>query len=519
MTRSSIIKKTLAVGSSTLLSRALGFVRDLLLIRYLGASAASDAFLTAFRVPNSLRKIFAEGALSAALIPTLVKVVRERGIVAASRLMTGIFIIVGTAILVLCCAVVGWATPLIHLIAPGFSAEQTQLAAPLLKILIFFIFFIFGSALCAAALQAVHHFFIPSFGQVVLNAATIAGIAIALYYQLPVVALAWSLVIGAAIVFALHVGAYLAQRFMFVRQDLATRAEMKEVFRKFLPCLLSVGMIEINLFIDAQFASYLPIGSISLLSYASSFMRIPLGVLVVAFANILLPHLARVSQYAPRRLSYYLFESIKLIVWAIVPIIIIMSSCAYDIFYTLYYSPQFSLTHVVIAQRLLIILLVGLLFFSLNKILLNFFYALHETVMPTTITLAGTVINTVLNYLLMGPLGVYGLALATTIAAAVQTVLLVLVLKKKFGFILYGRDLGIFLGRAVGQLSIILLLWYGFLYSVKYLLVRVPSGMGSWLLGTWGLWLWVSPLVGLACLAFWYTRRLWGIKIHFLNAR
>jgi len=512
-----LIKKTLAIGSSTLVSRLFGFIRELVMIRFLGSGAVADAFIVAFRIPNSLRKIFAEGALSAALIPTLVRVVKENGQLAASRLMTRVLLMVEGIVLLFCVLVAWYAHSIICVIAPGFSAEQIALTVPLLRILIFFIFFISSSAVFAGALQAVHHFFVPSLSQVVLNIVSIAGGLVCLYFGLPVPVLAYFFILGGAVQLAMHVACYYRHQFFLLPADLVTRQQAREVGRKFFPALVSAGMIELNLFIDAQFASYLPVGSVALLSYAANFMRIPLGVLVVSFSTILLSHVSRVSTYAPRRLGYYLFESTKLLIWVIIPIALLMGFFAFDIFYTLYVSENFSYIDAVRAQTLLIIMLAGLFFFSLNKIMLTMVYALHETFLPTVIILASVMLNTALNYLLMGLWGVYGIAVATGIAGFSQTLLLWWLLRKKFSITLYAQRLLQFTARSLSQLAVAAALFYGAFSAIQALMVRYGGAWSPFFLTKIGLWLWVGPLSLLAALFLWGTRRLWGITLYFLD--
>lgn len=517
MPRRSLMKKTLSVSSANLLSRFFGFIRDMVLIRYLGVGAAADAFHTAFRIPNSLRKIFAEGALSAALIPTLVRVVKEQGREAASRLMTHVFVITQAVVLALCVYVSWHAQSVICLIAPGFSAEQAALAIPLLRILIFYILFVSSSAVLAGALQAINRFFVPSLGQVIFNILVIVAAVVCMFFSWSATTFAWFIVLGGLIQLGMHFYAYTRHQFSVLAPDAAARQQMGELVGKFLPCVLSVGMLEINTIIDAQFASYLPVGSITLLAAALSFFRIPLGILAVPFSSILLPHLARIGAYAPRRLGYYLLESAQLVFWFIIPTILIMSFFAYDIFATLYLSENFPLTSVVTAQWLLIIMLLGLFFFSLNKIVLNIFYALHETFIPTVITLVGAIINTILNYLLMGPWGVYGLAAATSLAGAVQFFLLVYVLHTKFKLPLYYKKLGNFIICACAQFALAAVLFAVLFIGGKYFVASAAEPWRSFFLYKIGFWLWVGPIAGGVGLMLLYTRRWFGLRLYFLD--
>lgn len=514
----SMMKKTLLLSSSTLVSRVFGLVRELLLPRFLGVGMVADAFVTALRIPNSLRKIFAEGALSAACIPTIVRVIKEHDRNRASHLITSIFLIVEGCILLMCAFIAFHATTVIQLMAPGWSAEQVTVAAPLLKIFIFFIFFISSSALLAAALQAVHHYVIPIIAQIMMNVVVIAGTILCLRYNLSVTALAWSFVFGGLVMLLIHIAAYYRHSFSFKMHGIATKQEVKEILKKFGPSILSVGIIEINLFISTQFASYLPSGSIALYSYAANFMRLPMGVLIVPFSNILFTHFSRVSTYAPRRLSYYLLEASKIIFWVMTPIVVFMSIFSYDIFASMYLSEKFPVHDVIIAQWLLIVMLTSLFFFSVNKILLNIFYALHETFVPSMITLAGAVTNTVLDIILMRAMGIYGLALATSIAAVIQTLLFLFFLRREFNFTLYLHRFCSFALRALMQLAAAFSVLMALFCIIRMLLnYYLPVYWALFFTQQCGLWLWLGPLFGCICLGMLLTRKFFGLKMHFID--
>ena len=152
LSKRSIIRKTMQVGGSTLMSRVLGIIREVLMVRYLGAGAMADAFITAWKIPNSLRKIFAEGALSAAFTPTMVKLIKEDKKDAANGLMSLGFLFFEGIVLALCTIVIITAPTVVWLMAPGFSPEQVARTVPFLRILMPFIFFISISALLAGAL-------------------------------------------------------------------------------------------------------------------------------------------------------------------------------------------------------------------------------------------------------------------------------------------------------------------------------------------------------------------------------
>jgi putative peptidoglycan lipid II flippase len=519
LSKKSIMRKTIQVASSTLLSRFLGLIRTIFEIKYLGAGALSDAFWTAYKIPNTLRKVFAEGALSAAFIPRLVHIVKAKEYTEANRLMTLMLMVVEGVVIVICLLVVYFAQPVILWTAPGFAHKAVELstAVPLLRIVMFFIFFISSSALLAGALQATHHFFIPSFAPVLLNIVYIIGLVICLYWKLPIFCFAFFIILGGLLQFLLHLYMYFKLQFGFAWPTRVTVGYFKQVMVKFLPCLFTMSAMEINFFIDSMLASYLPAGSISLINYSSGFVRIPLGIFGVAFSTILLPHFSRLSSYAPKRLSFYLLESSKLIFFLTIPALVLMSFFSYNIFYTIFLSDKFSLAQVHEASQLLVALLLGLFFFSLNKIILSMYYSLNETFLPTIITFIGTLCNTVFNLLAMRSLGALGLALGTSFGAAVQTCLFVFFLHRKFDFTLYVFRFLEFIMRFIIQLGILGIVFWA-LYKVCLLVIKgLPEPYPYFLLDTIGFWLWTGPL-SLALFGLLYmTRRVFNLKLYFLD--
>ncbi len=515
--KKSIIKKTIQIGSSTLMSRFLGIIRELLMVRYLGAGMISDAFLTAFKIPSSLRKIFAEGALSAAFVPSFVATLRKNKADAFS-LMSLAFVLFEGILLIVCGLIMFFAYPIISLIAPGFSSEQIALTVPLLRILMPFIFFISSSALLAGGLQAVGHFFVPAFGPILLNIVFIIGLLICLFFKLPVTYLCFFILVAGMLQFLQHVHVYIQHHLSFGPITRETVRHFSHILAKFFMCLLSMSAMEISLFIDTSFASLLPEGSISLIYYANRFMGIPLGVFAVAFSTILLPHFSRISTYAPKRLNFYVLESAKLVFWVTVPCALFMSFFSHKIFLTLFLSSNFGVAQAYQAGSILIAFLIGLFFFSYNKILLNIFYALHETTRPSIISVIGTAINIILNFVVIARMQAVGLALATTISGIIQTLLLLYFLHAYFGIHGYFYKLCQFIMRYLVQLFIVfglflIIYWCLSTFIDKY----VSVWMAQFLLEKIGFWLWVGPLCIMAGLALYFYRHLFGIRLYFLD--
>ncbi|OGB96861.1 murein biosynthesis integral membrane protein MurJ [candidate division TM6 bacterium RIFCSPHIGHO2_12_FULL_36_22] len=513
----SIVKKTVEVGFSTFLSRLLGLAREALMARYLGAGVVSDAFITAFKIPNFLRKIFAEGALTASFVPTIVSVFKKDSRDDVSRLMTLAFLFFEGILFLLCTFIFVFAWYVIRVIAPGFSIEQVSYAVPFLRILIGFILFVSSSALLAGALNAINHFFVPAFSPVVLNIFFVFGLVLGLKFGLPVTGLCYIILLGAFTQFLMHIYIYFKLKFKFLPIDQKAKDNFKTLMKRFLPCFMGMSVLELNLFVDTSLASFLVAGSLTRVYYASRFMGIPLGIFAIAFATILLPHFSRVAHYAPRRLWFYLFEASKLILWVTLPASIIMSFFSYEIFSTLFVSKKFTIVDALLTQNILIAFTVGLFFFSINKILINIFYALHDTRRPTIITIAATLLNVVLNIILMQFWAATGLAIATTIGGMFQTVFFYYYLHKHHGFKLFLPKLIPFVVRMLLQLVCIMSSYY-FVYRLMVFIIKFLSiPLQHYLLETVCFWFWVVPLVGALFANLYVTRKVFGIKLYFVD--
>lgn len=518
LTRQSIMSKTMQVGISTLGSRFLGIIREVLTVQYLGVSSAADAFITAWKIPNSLRKIFAEGALSAAFIPRLVKLVKEGNRDDANGLMSLGFIVFEGIVLLLCALVMIHAELVIWLMAPGFSDDLILNTVPYLRILMPFIFFISSSALLAGALQSVNHFFVPAFAPILLNIVFIVALLICIAYQLPIETLCFFILFGGLLQFLWHLVVFFKLQFSFGSITKSVRRTFLDVFIKFGNCLLSMSVMELSLVIDTQFASWLPSGSVALIYYANRFMGIPLGVFVTAFSTILLPHFSHVVTYAPKRLSFYLLEATKLIFWVTVPVTFFMIFFSQEIFITVFLSDKFPMDKVIQASNVLIAFMIGLPFFSMNRILLNLYYALHNTLVPAIIAIIATAVNITLNWLLIDLLQAPGLALATVVSAFVQTVLYLWYLYRYQNFRFYFKNFSLFAFNYAIQLLIVGSLFLCSYYTIYTVIAcYLPCSVAGWLLNSIIFWLWVGPLSFVAFMALYHFRMRFNVKLYFLD--
>lgn len=502
-----------------MLSRLLGIIRETLTIRYLGATALSDAFFTAFKIPNTLRKAFAEGALSAAVVPVLTARVHNEGKRSVSGLMSLFFIIFELCVFLLCILAMIAAQPLIAFIAPGFAPETVDTAAQMLRILMPFIISVSMSALFAGALQATNRFLVPAIGPVILNVVIIGALLYCLGFNAPVSVLCWGILIGGFVQCLIHYLAYLHAGFSFSAFGPAELSVARTVLVRFFLCLPSIALMELSSFIDTSFASLLKPGSVSLLYLANRFIGIPLGVFAVAFATVLLPHLSRVALVAPKRLSFYLLEGAKLVFWVALPAAVMISFFAKPLFATLFLpSGKFTADQVAEAASILRVFAIGLFFFSYNKIILNAYYAMHITGIPALIAGCTALCNVLLDWLIIDYLHATGLALATTLSFMVQTIFLLLVLHYRYQRPIYVKQLMRFTVIYGMQVCVFFIPFWILYAGIEYVIMSYAStALQTLLLQTIAYWVWVAPLTLGYAGSLWYCRSWMNQKIYFLQ--
>jgi len=296
-------------------------------------------------------------------------------------------------------------------------------------------------------------------------------------------------------------------------------------FRKFLPVMhkfvlscISMSAIEIGLVIDGMFASYLSMGTVTLLYYANRWMGVPHGVFAIALSTVLLPQFSRYSQQSTEKVSFYLLEASKMVAWVTLPTMLGMWFFADKIFYTIHLSPKFPLASANEGAFLLQIFLMGLFFCSVNKILLSVFYAFHSTGIPAMVVMVATLSNVALNALLIGPFQSAGLAAATALSWTVQTGLLIFLLARLFDVHIEAKAFGSFVMRYALQVAVIAPLFLGLYFLLSFLIMHIASPYVSYLFfDTVLLWLWVGLLGYLFVMLLLRTRQLFGIRLDFME--
>lgn len=430
-----LLKALAAVSSMTLLSRILGFVRDAIIARVFGAGMLTDAFFVAFKIPNLLRRLFAEGAFSQAFVPILAEYKNRRGHDATQNLVNQ----VGTAltlvlVVVALLGVVG-APWVAYVSAPGFRADpdKFELTVTLLRITFPYIIFISLVALAAGILNTHSKFSVPAFAPVLLNVAMIgAALWLAPYFDPPVLALGWGVALGGVLQLAWMLPHLLKIRMLPRPTRHFDDPGLKRVLRLMAPATLGVSVAQISLLINTIFASFLASGSVSWLYFADRLMEFPAGMLGVALGTILLPSLAK--HYAddnPGDYSKLLDWGLRLTLMLALPASAALAVLAVPLITTLFHYGAFSATDVSMTQRALVAYSVGLVGLILVKVLAPGFYARQNIRTPVKVAIFTLVATQVMNLAFIIPLGHAGLALSIGLAACLNAGLLLHLLKKQ----------------------------------------------------------------------------------------
>ncbi|WP_292363870.1 murein biosynthesis integral membrane protein MurJ [Methylophaga sp. UBA1464] len=429
-----LLKSTIVVSIMTFLSRILGFVRDIVIARFLGAGMGADVFFVAFKIPNFLRRLFAEGAFSQAFIPVLAEY-RERGdgdlkklIAATSGTLAGVLFFI-TLIGVI-------AAPVIILVfAPGFidQPEKLQLAGELLRITFPYILFVSLTALASSILNSYGKFAVPAFTPVFLNISMIGcALWLAPHLDEPVKALAWGVFIG-GIVQLLFQMPFLMKIGSLPKPRWGWRDEgVQKILRLMIPAMFGVSVSQINLLLDTLLASFLITGSISWLYYSDRLVEFPLGILGIALATVILPNLSRKHATASmQEFSHTIDWALRWVFLIGTPAAIGLIILAEPLLITLFQYGEFTPYDAHQASLSLMAYGLGLLPFIFIKVLAPGFYARQDTKTPVKIGIIAMVSNMGLNIILMIYLAHVGLALATALSAMLNAGLLYYTLRKK----------------------------------------------------------------------------------------
>ena len=432
-------KSTLTVGGMTFISRIFGYVRDAIIFIVFGANAGTDAFFVAFRLPNFLRRIFAEGAFSQAFVPVLTGSLND-GETQFKRLIDHMTGVLSVILIILTVIGIVFSPVLIFIFAPGFDdPAQEVLASDMLKITAPYILFISLTALSGSILNIRQKFAVPAFTPVLLNLSLIgASIWLAPRMQEPVTALAWGVLIAgiAQLLFQLP---YLARvKALPIPRLSGATAGVKRTFRLMLPAIFGSSIVQINLLVDTMIASFLVAGSISWLYISDRFVELPLALFGIATATVILPMLSKQHVNSEsEQFNQTMQWAMKLSLLIAIPAMLGLIVLAGPIITTLIQYREFSAFDTQMASMSLIAYALGLPAFIFIKVLAPGFYSRQDTKTPVKIGVVAMLVNIALNLSFLWlwrhfemPGTHSGLALATSLSAYVNATLLFILLKR-----------------------------------------------------------------------------------------
>lgn len=419
----------------TLVSRVLGFVRDIVIARLFGAGTGADAFFVAFKIPNFLRRLFGEGAFAQAFVPVFSEYQTHRDPAEVRTLAGHVAGVFGLVLLAVTAAGVLVAPWLIYLFAPGFGQDpdKYELAVTLLRITFPYLLFIALTAFAGAMLNTRGRFGVPAFTPVLLNLAMIAAaLGFADEFAEPVLALAWGVFVGGAIQL-LFQAPFLWRIGLLVRPRLSGAGDgVRRIARLMVPALFGVSVTQISLLIDTILASFLETGSISWLYYSDRLMELPLGLFGIALGTVILPALSTHHTRGERA------RFVATLDWALGWLVVIgfpatlgLLLAPAPILTTLFQYGAFSERDVGMAALSLMAYGAGLIGFMGVKVAAPGYFSRQDTKTPVKVAAIAMVANAILSVALIFPLAHAGLALATAIAAWLNAGLLLAGLRRE----------------------------------------------------------------------------------------
>jgi putative peptidoglycan lipid II flippase len=434
-TRRAVARAAAVVSSATLASRVLGFLRDLVIARAFGAGVASDAFFVAFRLPNLLRRLVAEGALSSAFIPVFTEYVTRRSRIDTLRMLravTGVMLLILGTLTLLGILAAPW---VVRIMAPGFFATPAvgELTVRLARLMFPYLFLVGLAALVMGVLNAHRHFLLPALSPVALNVGIIIG-ALVLAPRLaePVVGLALGVLLGGAGQLLLQLP-WLAARGLLTAPRLALgHPAVRRILGLMAPVVIGQSATHIGTVINTIVASFLAKGSVSYLYYADRLVEFPLGVFGVAVATAVLPTLSEQGARQDKpALRETLSFSLRLATFVSMPAAVGLFVLSEPIVRVLYERGHFGPTETAGTAAAVAMYALGIVGSTTAKISAQAFFALGDTRTPVKVSVGAMALNCTMAALLARPLGHVGLALAIAVAATANAIALTIMLHRR----------------------------------------------------------------------------------------
>jgi len=437
----SVVKAAGLIGAATFSSRVLGFIRDMVLARLFGATPAADAFFVAYRVPNLLRELFAEGSMSSAFIPVFaeyhtLKSKRDAWELASAVFTTLLTLVTGITILGVIAA-----PGIVWLLAPGFHDDPEKLAMTTLltRIMFPYLLFISLAALAMGVLNSLRAFAAPAFSPVFFNI-FIIGCALFLSPTLaePILGVAVGVVAGGAAQFAMQLPGLKVRGMLFGLVVAPGHPGVRRIGKLMIPSLLGLSVTQINITVSTILASFFA-GGPTYLFYGMRLIQFPLGIFGVALATAILPTLsAQSARGALDELRATVSFGLRMILFIILPAMLGLILLREPLVHLFFEHGSFTHADTIATATAVFCYAVGLWAFAGVRIIVAAFYSLQDTKTPAITAAIAVTANIAFSLMLMSPLGVSGLALATALAAMVNGGILVAVLNRRLGGVDWG---------------------------------------------------------------------------------
>jgi len=488
------------VGLATLLSRIFGFARDVVVAGFFGAGLATDAFFVAFRIPNMLRRLLAEGSLTVSFVPVFTEYLKQKSREGAFELADVAFTVLSIVLVIVSLLGILFAPLIVTVMAPGFTrvAAQYDLAVFLTRLMFPYIFFISLVALCMGILNSLRHFAAPALSPVMLNIAMILGaLFLKDFFSEPIVGLALGVMAGGVLQLAMQ-WPFLVRMGVRLKLNFAFRHPgVRRIAALMLPAVFGAAIYQINVFIGTVLASLLPKGSVSYLYYADRLVELPLGVFAIAIGTATLPSFSeQVARGQLDELKKTISFSLRLMLFITVPSMVALIALRVPIISVLFERGAFTAAATIQTAWALLFYAVGLWAFSVIRVIVSAFYSLQDTKSPMKAAIVALVVNVAFSVALMFPLKHGGIALATSIASAVNVGMLSVILWRRIGPFLM-RDFYPSLGKVLFSSAVMWIVILGvdvlypwnpagpFLGRTVFLALAVVLGGGAFLLSSW----------------------------------
>ncbi len=436
----SILKFTSILSLGTLVSRILGFLRDIVLANLLGTGIGAEAFFVAFKIPNLFRSFVGEGATNSAVVPILSRYVNDKERADFWNFVNVIFTLSLIVLSGLTLVGIFLAPVIVKLLAPGFivNPEKFALAVNLTKIIFPYLIFIGLTAYSMAVLYTFRSFVVPAFSPCLLNIAIIASAWVSSrFLKEPVFGLALGVLVGGIFQLAVYIKPLRDVGMRYRRPKSLRHPGLRDIIRLLIPRVIGSGVYQLTVLIDtlcASLATIVGVGGISAIYYSNRIIQLPMGLFSVALASALLPSLSTFANKGDydsiKRMLIFSLENILFILCPIMVYIIVFSDSLIRI---LFQRGAFDAYSTQITSMALLSYSLGLFCFGGIKVLVSVFYSMADTKTPVKIAAGCLVLNGFLNIVLMYPLKIGGIALASAIAGSVNYLFLYFLLKKRLG--------------------------------------------------------------------------------------